>query len=377
MRHLCLIAIALLLSCAPAPASTGAASPSASSRPTAQPSPTPAHPYPEVTAQGDAMRLSPDGQIVVSMVPGSNTVPSRYVFQRLDGTVVSSRDNVTGFAEWLADSSAVLFPLAAPQRAGPLGTLRPDGTLIETGLDDANPLLSPDGKWIAAERQEGCCMDIQIHEIRVAPRAGGPVRTLVSSTDPSAQAVSFLGWTTTGEVLYRDGAHLRRVTLDGVVSELPASAAIRSRLMIRTAISPDGQAILTCAADPLAFWVIAGGAIADLGMRPAWTVREPYCSRAEEVIWIGAHELAVRDGAGRIVAVDPTTGATRPLAVPAGATLIGASGDALLVAIDGDLHVLSGGADRGLGLRAGDYAVQRIAGGRFFLVNGRTGYLIG
>ena len=384
MRSVIVLAIALV-GCAPSAALTGAASPAASAIP-ATPSPSVAataapHAYREVTALGDFMRLSPDGRTVVSMVQGPKGTTSSFVFQRLDGTAIGRVDNLTAMSgpEWLPDSSAAFISLAAGQRAGPLGVLSPDGRLLETGLDDANPLLSPDGAWIAVERQEGCCVGIRIHEIRIAPRAGGPVRTLVTSSDPAPQPISFLGWSPVGAVVYRDGIHLRRATLDGDVTEL-AGAPIGRSDVTRSGVSPDGRVILGCAADPLAFWVITGGAVADLGLRPAWPLRVPWCSRPDEVIWLGGHELPVRDAAGRLRALDATTGATRAVTLPAGSTLVSASGDARLVSIDGDLHVVSEstGVDRPVGLRAGaESAVRPVEGGRFFMISGRSGYLIG
>jgi hypothetical protein len=384
MRYLIVLAIALVAG-APSGALTAAATPSATAIP-ATPSPSVAatatpHVYREVTALGDFMRLSPDGQTVVSLVQGPKGVTAYYVFQRLDGTVIGRLDNLTAMSspEWLPDSSAVFIALAAGQRAGPLGVLSPDGRLLETGLDDANPALSPDGKWIAAERQEGCCVGIRIHEIRIAPRAGGPMRTLVTSTDPAPQPISLLGWSPTGAVIYRDGAHVRSVTLDGHIAELAGSPIARP-YMTGSAVSPDGRVVLGCAADPLAFWVITGGTVADLTAEPAWPLRIPWCSRPDEVIWLGGHELPVHDAAGQLRAYDPTTGATRPVTLPARSTLISASGDALLVSVDGDLHLVSTltGVDRPVGLRFGsDASVRPLDGGRFFMGQRQVGYLIG
>jgi hypothetical protein len=383
MRSVIVLAIALV-ACAPSGAVTGAASPSASAIATPSPSAAAtatAHLYREVTALGDFMRLSPDGQTVVSLVQGPKGVTPYYVFQRLDGTVIGRLDNLTAMSspEWLPDSSAVFISLAAGQRAGPLGVLSPDGRLLETGLDDANPALSPDRKWIAAERQEGCCAGIRIHEIQIASRAGGPKRTLVMSTDPAPQPVSLLGWTPAGAVLYRDGRYIRSVSLDGRMAELAVFPTERSS-MTASAVSPDGRVILGCVADPLAFWVITGGAVADLSAEPAWPLRVPWCSRPDEVIWLGAHELPVHDASGQLRALDPTTGATRSVTLPVGSRLISASGDELLVSVDGDLHLVSAstGVDRPVGLRLGsDASVRPLDGGRFFIGQRQVGHLIG
>lgn len=382
MRNRWLIALALLISCAPTSALTGGVTPRPIEAATPSPSavaPAAPHAYREVTLLGDGPLMSPDGQTVVQMVQGSKGAQPYFVFERIDGTEIGRYQNVAGWPQWLPDSSAVFIPLASMQRAGPLGVLRPGGTLTETGLDDANPALSPDGKWIAAERQEGCSVGISIHEIRIAPRTGGPVRTLVTSTDPAQQPISLLGWSLDRAIIYRDGAHIRSVTLDGQIAELAGSPIGRTDLT-RSAVSPDGRVILGCAADPLVFWVISGGTATNLGAQPGWPLRVPWCSRPDEVIWLGGHELPVRDASGQLRAFDAATGASRALTLPAGATLVSASGDALLLSIDGDLHVMSAstGLDRAVGLRAGrDASACPIAGGRFFLVDGHSGYLIG
>jgi hypothetical protein len=390
MRYLSLIAIALLVSCAPGRALTGGATPSAT-QVAVLPSPSAAataapHAYREVTALDDFMLPSPDGQTVWSFVQGPKGTVSYFVFQQLDGTVIGRIDNPTamGRPEWLPDSSAVFIELAAGQRAGPLGVLRSDGRLTETGLDDSSPALSPDGTWIATERQEGCCVGIRIHEIRIAPRAGGPTRTFVTSSDPAPQPVDLLGWTLGGEVIYRDGTHIRSVTLDGRISDLPliAPASARDRMPTRSGVSPDQRLILACAADPLAFWVVAGGTVADLplGLQPAWSLRVPWCSRPDEVNWLGRHELLLRDATGRLRAFDATNGAIRALAIPAGSILVSASDDVLLVSIDGDRHVMSAsaGSDHAVGLRFGsEFSVRPLEGGRFFMFSGRSGYVIG
>ena len=369
MRSLIVLAVALA-ACAPG-AVTGPST-TASATPTVVP-----QAYLEIALAGDSARISPDGRLVLSFIQGSALTPPSYVLQRVDGSIVWQRPNAMGWPVWLPDSSGAFIPLAAAQRAGPLGILQPDGTLIETALDDADPLLSPDGRWIAAERQEGCCLGITIREIRVSRRSGGAAHTLVTSADPAQQPVSFLGWSASGSVIYRDGAAIRSVTLDGHISDLVTPTSIGGRSVTRSAVSPDGRVILACAADPLAFWVVSGAAIADLPSRPAWPLRVPWCSSAEEVMWVGGHGLPTRDLAGQLAVFDAITRTARPLALPVGATLIGASGEALLVATGGELHVLSGGSDRAVGLRAHDYAVRPIDGGRFFLVSGRTGYLIG
>ena len=386
MRYVILLAMVVMAAACvstgagPAPATASSIvdqTPTASASPSAGP-----HAYREVVALGEFAQVSPDGATIASVV-GQNTGAPSLVFQSLDGTVLGRWSDLMAARSgtWLPDSSGLFVELTALQRAGPLGIVQPDGQLTVTGLDNANPSLSPDGKWIAAERQEGCCAGIRIHEIWIAPRAGGPVRTLVASTDPAQQPLTLLGWSPTGVVLFRDGPHLRSVTLGGIVTELAAPAAARARMPVSSGSSPDRQVVLLCSADPQQFWVIAKDTVADLpvGLAPAWALRQPWCSQPSEVLWSGGHELLFRDAAGVLRWFDAINLAQRTMTVGAGASIIAASVDVLLVSISEELHLIStsSGTDRPVGLRVPGASARPIAGGRFFVASGRTGYLIG
>lgn len=340
----------------------------------------------QVSASGQFALVSPDGTKVVSVQQGGRGGERKYLIQDLRGGAVLREyvdTKAGGRFEWLPDSSGVLIELAAGQRAGPLGVFSVTGGIRETGLDYANVAISPDRRWIAAERQEGCCVAIRVREIRIAPFAGGPARTLVTTTAPDAvpAPISLLGWD--GEaVIYRDGSRIFRTTLDGQRSELalPQSAAGRTIASSR-GTSPDQKAILACAADPQRFWVIAGGALLDLPstLRPAWPTNDPWCGPdTQPVPWIGGHDLVLRDATGKLVAFDPMTGATRALAVVADAVLA-ASGDVLLVRIGTDVLTISlaTGEQRRVDLAATELFVQPIAGGRFFITIGGSALVVG
>ena len=386
MRYVIPLAMSLLVAaCAPTGAGPASATPSlgvGQPPPPSVPLSVGPHAYREVMVLGEFAQLSPDGTMVASIV-GQNTAAPALVFQSLDGGVLGRWSDLMAArsATWLPDSSGVFVELTAPQRAGPLGIVEPDGHVTVTGLDNADPSLSPDGKWIAAERQEGCCVAIRIHEIWVAPRAGGPVRALVLSTDPAPQPLTLLGWSPGGDVLFRDGPHFRSATLGGAVTELVAPAAAHARMPVSSGGSPDRQVVLICSADPQQFWVIAKGTVADppTGLAPAWPLRQPWCSQPSEVRWSGGHELLFKDAAGILRWFDAINLAQRTMTLPAGASIIAVSGDVLLVSIGGELDLIStsNGAIRPVGLRLSGPSAQPIAGGRFFIVNGRGGYLIG
>ena len=386
MRYLLLFATALLVTCAPA----GSASVTVTGRPVASsapvsPSVVPSagpHLYRDIAAVGEFAQLSPDGRTLVSIVGQNTGVPSM-VFQSLDGIVLGRWNDpmAARTSTWLPDSSGVFVELAAPQKAGPLGVVSTDGRLIVTGLDDSSTALSPDGKWVAADRQTGCCVSIGMHEISIAPREGGTPRALVVSKDPALQPLLFLGWSATGEVIYRDGATFGRSTIAGRVTEIAAPDSAHTRMPGPGVASPDRRVILTCSADPQQFWIVANGAVTDppAGLTPAWPLRLPWCSQQSEVHWLQGHELLYRDPSGQLVAFDAVAGARRPVRLPAGATIIAASDDVLLVSIGAELHLIaaSTGLDRVVGLGLDRVSAQPIAGGRFFIVAGRAGYLIG
>lgn len=321
---------------------------------------------------------------MVSRVSATRGTAGAFVFQAIDGATLGRFEDsrAAGRFEWLPDSSGIFIELAAGQSAGPLGVVRTDGALTEIGLKFANATLSPDGQWIAAEGQEGCCVAIRTREIHVAPRAGGSARRLAVTTaaDDVPQPISLLGWDAEGRVIYRDGPTIRRVGLDGRSGELLAPASVGSRTLTSSGVAPDHRAILACAADPQQWWVIADGKVMDLpaALRPAWRLREPWCSRPDEVPWVG-HELILRSPAGLLMALDPVTSAVRRLPATRAQVVVSASGDTMLVAINDELHALSvSGVERPVGLRlpVADLAVTPIAGGRFFVRSGRSSYLV-
>lgn len=394
--HLALVAVVLAACTATPPAGsissptasavalpTRTASPAASVTP-ASVTPSRPDPYRQVTTAGDLPLLSPDGTTLVSVDQGAKGAGRAFVFQSLDGAVLRRipDDRAAGRMTWLPDSSGVFVELAAGQRAGPLGVLTPQGSVLETGLDYADPALSPDGKWIAAEHQEGCCASIRTREIRLVPRSGGVPRTIASSAAPEnvPQPIALLGWDARGGLVYRDADSILRVTVDGARAEIPAPASMKGRMPVAAAVSPDRAVILVCAADPLAFWTIANGQVAELprALRPAWRLREPWCSDATEVPWYGPHGLLLRDVANTLQQLDATSGGVSPQAFIRSDVLLAASGYIVLASIGDDVWIMSGAGGRATGLRArpSDLVVWPIANSSFFLRSGTNAYVV-
>ena len=338
-----------------------------------------------VRSAGDFPLLSPNGTTLISRSQGGKGgTASSFVFETLDGKLLQRipDDRAAGQMRWLPDSSGVLVELAAGQRAGPLGIVSVDGKVIETGLEYSDPALSPDGQWIAAEHQEGCCVP-RIREIWVAPRSGGAPRKLVTSTTPDdvLQPISLLGWDADGGLVYRDGSAFRRVTLGGVLTQIVAPSSARGRVVIASAVSPDNAVILLCAADPLGWWTIANGTISELphALRPAWRLRDPYCSRPDEVPWYGAHDLILRDVAGKTRDFDAVSGGDHPMPLIPSDAVLSASTYILMTAIGQDLWVMSGtgGVPTGLRAPAGDVLISPLANSSFFVRIGTAAYVVG
>jgi hypothetical protein len=306
---------------------------------------------------------------------GKGGTTNAFVFQSIDGRTLRRipDDRAGGRMQWLPDSSGVFVELAAGQRAGPLGILSVDGGVTETGLDYANPTLSPDGRWIAAEHQEGCCVGIRIREIWIAPRSGGTPRVLVTSSAPQdvQQPIALLGWDTQGRLLYRDGDAIARVMLDGARTDLVAPSSTRGRFVTASAVSPDNAVILLCAADPLEWWTIANGKVAELpqALRPMWRMREPWCSRPDEVPWYAAHQLILKDVAGTPRTFDALAGGDRPFPLVPSDVVLSASTYILLAAVGQDVWIMSGtgGLPTGLRAPATDLLISPIANSAFFV----------
>ncbi len=392
-RAACLFAVALASACASA---TSSPSPQPSTSAPTSPLETPATPTSStaitstsaarlVRASGNFPVLSPDGTTLISKSQGGRGgATNALVFESIDGKMLRRipDDRASGRMQWLPDSSAVFVELAAGQRAGPLGIVSADGSIIETGLDYANPALSPDGKWIAAEHQEGCCVGIRIREIWVAPRSGGAPRLLVTSSAPqdALQPIALLGWDAQGGALYRDGDTFARVTLGGARTTLLPTPSMRGRAVTASAVSPDNAVIVLCTADPLGWWTLANGTLSDLpqSLRPAWRLREPWCSGPDEVPWYGAHDLVLKDVAGKTRTYDPVAGGDRPFPLVSSDALLAASTYILLAAVGQDIWIMSGtgGLPTGLQSSATDLHISSIDNSRFFVQIGTGAYVV-
>src|SRR4029078_2448854 len=109
------------------------------------------------------------------------------------------------------------------------------------GMSMVNQQLSRDGKWIIGERAEGCCTQVTYPEIRIAPRAGGDVKALVTAIGPSS-AVLIVGIDASDRLVYRDGSRVLRVPISGGTAQLLGTLP-QPNVQAGNA-SPDGAAIL-------------------------------------------------------------------------------------------------------------------------------------
>lgn len=232
---------------------------------------------------------------------------------RLDGSVVRQVSGFFGRPQWLADSSGLFFEASAPQRAGPLGILELDGSVTQTELQMADPVVSRDGRTIASAHQEGCCASIIQREIRVSPRTGGTSRILVRSAASAAatQSVAMLGVARDGRILYRDGPRVALTGFDGARAQnVPVPDALDASRLIAVAVAPEGAAILMRTYDPITWWLFSDGALRSL---PAGV--EPVTTQRREMLWVREDELLVRAPGGSLGALQVTTLDVRTLSV--------------------------------------------------------------
>ena len=309
-----LVAISVLGACVQPPITldpTPSALATTTNTPSATPSPVPTR-APIAGVPVGAI-LSPDGKYLAATDQNAST----FKLLGLDGTVVRQASGFFNQLQWLPDSSGLFFASSAPQRAGPLGIVEVDGRVTHTELQLADTVVSPDGRTIAAEHQEGCCASIIQREIRVSPRVGGPARVLVRSTMPPTmtQPTTILGVARDGRILYRDGARIALVGFDGSRAEdLRVPDALDASRLLTVQPAPDGAAIVMRTYDPITWWLFADGAI-----RPLPTGVEPVTSQRREMLWVRNNELLVRATGGSLGALDVVTHGVRtfPVTLPA------------------------------------------------------------
>ncbi|HUQ41278.1 MAG TPA: hypothetical protein VM052_02135, partial [Candidatus Limnocylindrales bacterium] len=211
---------------------------------------------------------------------------------------------------WIPDSSGIFVAMDAPQRPSTLGVLDITGTAPRaTDLMMAGQTLTRDGRWIIAAHAAGCCAFVTYPEIRVAPRTGGDVRTLVAaSTEPKSLAL--LGIDANDRVVYRDADQIRRIALGrGTPERMGTIADFKSTMTGDT--SPDGTVILVRGYEPTRWYVIANDRVTKWDDATGDIIANFEGQRllfGTAAHWVGPHTALVRAPAGEVSAFDLLTG---------------------------------------------------------------------
>jgi hypothetical protein len=251
---------------------------------------------------------SPDGRWIAAPEPPPTTKtsyqPTLLVFAA-NGTLAKRIAFSGGQWSWLWDSSGIFVALSLPQAPPPLGVIELDGRVTTTQVQLAEVTLSNDGKWIVAERTEGCCASVTRHEINVSARDGTSMRTVVRSE----QTVALMGIDPTDRVVYRDGDDVSRIPLAGGPTQRFASGADLSRTIPGTT-SPDRSVMLLRGYAPARWYVFANDRLAEWSNSAGSIVEDGNGIALKDgpnAMWIGPHTLLVRDDVGALFAYDALT----------------------------------------------------------------------
>jgi hypothetical protein len=318
LRFLSLALVAMVVaSCGPTGSEGSAASPAPS---TASLTPSPVTTaMPAVGARliagvGGRARVSPDGKWIAVTPPqpgGKGNPPWSPTIELydIDGKLVRSVEVPTPNWRWMQDSSGLFVALDAPQRPPSLGVLDIAGTAPRAiDMSMVNQQLSRDGKWILGEQAEGCCTQVTYPEIRIAPRAGGDVKTLVTAVRPSS-TVQIVGIDASDRLVYRDGSRVLRVPIAGGAAQLLGT--LPQPYFQAGNSSPDGTAILMRAYEPSGWFVVGNDRVARWPDSSGEIVEDrqgPRLISYPNALWIGAHALLVRAPTGDLSSVDALTG---------------------------------------------------------------------
>jgi hypothetical protein len=328
---------------------------------------------------------SPDGRWIAAPEPSPTEKtpyqPALLLFSA-DGMLVKKIAFSGGQWSWLLDSSGIFVALSLPQAPAPLGIIELDGRVTTTEVQQSHATLSRDGKWILAERTEGCCASVTQREIYVSARDGSSARQLVRS----AQTVALLGIDPSERVVYRDGNGVARVPLAGDSTEIVATAGDLARTIPGTP-SPDGSVMLIRGYEPARWYIFANDRLTPWADTVGNIVEHGNGIAMRDgpnAMWIGPHTLLVRDNSAALFAYDALT-STR---VPFGARLV--IGDVILARQAGTLLALRGqhavvidlvtGAARDTGLDIGNETrgvlSSALPTGGFLLSNAYATYRI-
>jgi hypothetical protein len=235
----------------------------------------------------DQILPSPDGSLI------ANNQSTSIVLYDLQGHLlahIGSQSNLFLYGLWLSDSSGLLTwegecgPGA--KLPNPIILVDRQGTPRPTGLKGCDPIPSPDGIWIASERDES---NSGPTVIEIVPQAGGSARALVRG--PMLNLVALQR----DQVVYSapDGIYTISLTGTNKTKVLPLGPEDDVHQLLFGALrSPDGQV-----------WVLINGRmpilLAQGTIRPA---------PPDYPIWIGPHEAISLATDNQIMFVDMLTG---------------------------------------------------------------------
>ena len=320
---------------------------------------------------------SPDGKWlgVTSVSPvGSGPFP----FQLFDvaGNFVRAFDIPTPNWRWLEDSSGIFVALDAPQRSSSLGIIDlAGGAPRDTGLQMSGESLSPDGKWIVASHEEGCCAAIVRKEIWAAPRLGASTRVLATAKSSEQQAIAPLGYIK-DRLVYRDADVLFGVPIAGGTPQRLGMTAGDWHKTFIGSTSPDGTVLMVLTVDPAIWSSVAGDRVAAWPSSAGEVVAMTTLDRpATTPVWTADHSLLVRSATGALAAVNVTSLEQTPLAGKLDPNDIPFAyrGLRLLLARAGEMIVLDLGSNSAratgipVGLKAAGVSGWALPGGGFIV----------
>lgn len=233
---------------------------------------------------------SPDGSLIAVIDTSQSSVTLYDTQGRAHGSYAMPA-GTQPVAAWVSDSSGLLVwaTYVTTNASGPLVLLDRQGHVVASGLNGANPAVSPDGNWIAYTHVPD---NDSVGIVEVAPHNGGTARIL-------AQNAIFLGWLN-GRVAYFSQGNIYTTIPGGGGAALLAAAPGGDELRpppSGPASSPDGQALVVMGSHS-APYVVSNALVG----KPL-----PDALIFDPMSWAGSH--AVLAGSNDVLIVDIITGA--------------------------------------------------------------------
>ncbi len=249
---------------------------------------------------------APDGSLLVGWTVEGGVERPTVALYDLEGHVLGRYNSTNGLllnALWLADSSAFLIwnqILDSSSKPGPIVVMDREGKIHSTGLAGINPVLSPDGVWLAATRL-GVASDK--NAVEIVSYAGGAVQTVIQGED-----LSFLGWQGDQIVYFARGGIFAIPVRGGSATQL---ISLQPEDEITQppdgpTSSPDGQVLIVLLNHQPS--VLARGKLRSLAAgEPGVATLPAVASRPG--LWAGPHESLGVSSQGELLIIDMLSGA--------------------------------------------------------------------